>query len=59
LADYQRIYQVIYNVIAAAEGRAHRACSFFTVVGATLLREHYKLEATISAGLAVYQLDSR
>jgi len=56
LADYQRVYQVIYSVVAAAEGQAHRACSFFTIVGAMLLREHYKLEATISAGLAVYQL---
>lgn len=56
LADYQRIYQVIYSVLTAAEGRAHRACSFFSVVGVTLLRDHYKLEATISAGLAVYQL---
>jgi hypothetical protein len=56
LADYQRVYQVIYSVLHAAEGAAHRACIFFTVVGVTLLREHYKLNATISAGLAVYKL---
>lgn len=57
VADYQRLYQVIYSVLAAAEGSAHRACSFFTVAGVTLLRDHYKMEATISAGLAVYKLN--
>lgn len=57
LTDYQRIYQVIYSVLTAADGRAHRACSFFTVVGMALLREHYKLQATISAGVAVYKID--
>lgn len=57
LADYQRVYQVIYSVLSAAEGRAHRACSFFIVVGTVLLRDHYKLDATISAGIAVYKLD--
>jgi hypothetical protein len=58
LADYQRVYQVIYSVLTAAGGEPHRACIFFSVVGMTLLRERYKLNATISAGLAVYKLDA-
>lgn len=51
LPDYQRIYQVIYSVLEASEiARTHRACILFTIAGTLILRQHYKLPATISAG---------
>lgn len=51
LLDYQRIYQVAYSVLQASEiAITHRACLFFASAGALLLREHYKMQATISTG---------
>lgn len=51
LPDYQRIYKVIYSVLETTEiARTHRACILFTIAGTLILRKHYKLPATISAG---------
>lgn len=51
LSDYQRIYQVIHSVLDASEiAVTHRACIFFATVGTVILRDHYRLSATISAG---------
>ena len=51
LADYQRIYQVIYSVLEATGiARTHRACIVFASAGMMILREHYKLEASLSVG---------
>lgn len=58
LADYQRIYQVIYSVLeASGSARTHRACSFFASVGALILRERYGLKATISMGSMALMVD--
>lgn len=51
LPDYQRIYQVIYSVLEASGiATTHRACIFFASAGTLILREHYRLKATISVG---------
>lgn len=51
LADYQRIYQVIYSVLETSGiARTHRACMFFASAGTLILREHYKLKAMLSVG---------
>jgi hypothetical protein len=58
LADYQRIYQVIYSVLeASGNAHTHRACAFFAYVGAQILREHYRLKATISMGCMGMMVD--
>ena len=56
-ADYCRIFRVIYSVL---DGRAHthRACIFFAVAGAIILRQHYQLKALPVAGAAAYVVDS-
>lgn len=56
-ADYCRIFRVIYSVL---DGRAHthRACIFFAIAGAIILRRHYKLKALPIAGAAAYMVDS-
>ena len=56
-ADYCRIFRVIYSVL---DGRAHthRACIFFAVAGAIILRQHYQLKALPVAGAAAYMVDS-
>ena len=55
--DYCRIFRVIYSVL---DGRAHthRACIFFAVAGAILLRQHYKVKALPVAGAAAYMVDA-
>lgn len=56
-ADYCRVFCVIYSVL---DGRAqtHRACIFFAVAGAIILRQHYKLKALPVAGAAAFMVDS-
>lgn len=58
LADYQRIYQVIYSVLESTGGaKTHRACIFFATAGMLILREHYKLNATLSVGGMALMVD--
>lgn len=60
LPDYQRIYQVAYSVLEASEiAITHRACIFFASVGTLILRDHYQLPATISAGCMAMMVDER
>lgn len=57
LPDYQRIFRVIYSVL---DGRAssERSCIFFALVGAAILNEHYKLNATPVAGAAQFTVNA-
>jgi hypothetical protein len=60
LPDYQRIYQVMYSVLEASGiAVTHRACIFFAAVGASILREHHGLPATISAGCMALMVDEQ
>ena len=60
LPDYQRIYQVTYSVLEASDfAITHRACIFFAAVGTMILREHYHLAATISAGCMALMVDEQ
>ncbi|MEH6433822.1 DUF2026 family protein [Massilia sp. DD77] len=60
LADYQRIYQVIYSVLEASGiAVTHRACIFFAAVGASILRKYHDLPATISAGCMALMVDEQ
>lgn len=58
LQDYQRIYQVAYSVLETPGiAVTHRACIFFASIGALLVREHYKMSTTISAGCMTMMVD--
>lgn len=60
LPDYERIYQVIYSVLEASGiARSHRACLFFAATGAALLRKHYDLPATFTAGTFAMMVDEK
>ena len=60
LTDYQRIYQVVYSVLEASEiAITHRACIFFAAAGMMILRKHYGLPATISAGCLALMVDEQ
>lgn len=57
-ADYRRIYEIIYSVLEASQiAMTGRSCLFFASVGTLILREHYKLPATISAGCMALMVD--
>lgn len=58
LADYQRAFRVIYSVLESVQARTNKACIFFSVAGATLLRKFYKKQAFPVAGSAFYQINS-
>lgn len=58
LPDYQRIYQVAYSVLESSGiAMTHRACIFFASAGTMILRKHYGLAATISAGCLALMVD--
>lgn len=57
LFDYQRIFRVIFSVLDD-RARTHRACIFFAVVGAAILRQHYKLNAFPIGGAAAFAINA-
>lgn len=60
LPDYQRIYQIIHSVLdASGIATTHRSCLFFASVGAKILREFYRRQATISAGCMAIMVDEQ
>lgn len=54
--DYDRIFRVVNTVL---DGRAHthRACIFFAIAGATILRDHYHLNARPVSGAAAFMVN--
>ncbi|MCO5103394.1 MAG: DUF2026 domain-containing protein [Burkholderiaceae bacterium] len=58
LPDYQRIYEVVYSVLQATEiAVTHRACLLFAAAGTLILRDTYRLPATLSAGCMAMMID--
>lgn len=57
LRDFERIFRTIHGVLLNEKGDLARACLFFGVIGASILRIHYKLEAVVVCGFAAYKVD--
>jgi hypothetical protein len=56
--DYQRIYQFIFDALESSGSTiTYRSCVFFAATGATILREHYNVPATISVGSMALRVD--
>ncbi len=57
LPDYERIFRVMHSTI---DERSHtgRACIFFAMVGAAILRKYYKLNAVPVAGAAAFAVNA-
>lgn len=56
LRDYELIYQTINGVLVSEGADPSVSCMFFSVFGAYILSQHYKIEAHPVAGLAVYNV---
>ncbi len=54
--DYERIYKTIHSIVEAEGGKVAHACLYFSIMGAYLLNEHYRLHAKVYGGGAIYQL---
>lgn len=55
--DYERIYKLTYSVLEVVGGHTERACLLFSAVGLFILRTHYNLPATLTAGAAAFMID--
>ena len=57
LPEYERLFRIIHTVVANEQGDPTKACLFFSVAGAFLLKRHHKLgSACPVAGVAGYNL---
>lgn len=56
LRDYERIFQIISAVIDSEDGDPAHACIQFSLFGANILKDHFRLEAKVRCGLAAYHL---
>ena len=56
LMDFERIHMTIYSILNNENGDLLKSCFFFSMFGAAILRRHYKINATVNAGIAGYQI---
>lgn len=59
LLDYLRIHRVIRSVLDSAGATTDRACWFFSVAGAAILRYHYGKDAQPLAGAACLMVNEK
>lgn len=50
--DYERIYQCIYSILHSEDAELLNSSLHFAFLGATILNHHYKIEATVQAGIS-------
>jgi Protein of unknown function (DUF2026) len=53
--DYHRIYSVINSLLLSENANPATASMYFSVFGAYLLKQHFKINATPKSGLAAYR----
>lgn len=56
LREYERIYKVINTLLLNEGGDPAHSCILFSVYGAYILENHYKIKAEPKAGLAAYHI---
>lgn len=56
LRDFERIYKTINTILLNENADTTAACMFFSVYGAYIISNHYKIDASPVAGLALYNL---
>ncbi|MDF5946204.1 DUF2026 family protein [Pseudomonas aeruginosa] len=59
LLDYLRIHRVIRSVLDSAGATTDRACWFFSVAGAAILRHHYGKDAQPLAGAVCLMVNEK
>jgi len=56
LKDYERIYKMINGIIINEGADPKISCTFFAFYGATILSDHYKIDAKAVSGSCCYNL---
>jgi hypothetical protein len=58
-ADYRRIFRTIFTALETVDATTNKACIFFAMTGAAILRTYYRMDAELMAGAAVYAVGHR
>jgi hypothetical protein len=58
LKDYERIFKTTYSILKSENAKIESSCIYFSIFGANILKEHYKLDAKVHAGIAGYKVGS-
>lgn len=56
LKDYERIFRIISAIVESEDGDPKHACVQYSLFGANILVDHFKLDAKVRCGLATYHL---
>ena len=48
---------MIYTILLNEKAKMNHSCVYFSIIGAYILHEHYKIDAKVSMGTASYLLD--
>lgn len=54
--DYKRIFQIISAVVDSEKADREHSCIYYSLFAANILVEHFKVDARVKCGLAVYHL---
>lgn len=57
--EYQRLHNVLHSPSSNFNDDQGRACVFFSITGAALMHEHYKLNAKVICGSGAVMLDPK
>lgn len=55
--DYKRIFLTIYTILKNEDGDINKAGTYFSIIGAYLLKRHYQIDAKARMGVALYRFD--
>jgi len=55
--DYCRVFRTIYSVLLNENAKIHHSCIWFSLIGAAILDEHYKIKPKVFMGIAAYMVD--
>lgn len=55
-SDYRRIFSTIYSILHNEDAELNHSCLFFSIFGAFILNEHYKIKAYALSGVAALKV---
>jgi hypothetical protein len=56
--DYKRIFLTLFSVLKSEKADINHSCTYFSIIGAYILQEHYQIEAKVGVGLALYMVNA-
>jgi hypothetical protein len=51
------MFSTIHAILLNEEAKMNHSCIWFSIIGAFVLREHYKINAKVAMGIAAYMVD--